>query len=330
MRFVRPLLFIVALLLMVELSFRVYLLGPVSLNPWKMNSFNEVHRSGMIQAASIPAVYFELKPGLDTWYKGVPFITNGQGLRDDEYPLVKEDGTFRVAVLGSSWTMGSGVKAQEIWHSIIEQQLNRDFAPQKFEFINFGVDQYGIGEIIATLDNKIAAYGPDLVIIAITQYTPTIAWPDPPVAYVEQPRRNPFLESYALRVLDLTLGLRLYNDSDERRANAWEPGQVQRQLEKAVGHITRFSDRYEVPVVLVKLAYSGPWQRNKSGYEQYLASASDKLIFFNTLQSVRSHGYKPKELRISNWDSHPNVLAHQLLAEAVLQGLQENRLLPAK
>jgi hypothetical protein len=330
MRFVRPLLFIVALLLMVELSFRVYLFGPVSLNPLKMNSFNQIHRSGMTQAASIPAVYFELKPDLDTWYKGTPFITNGQGLRDDEYPLVKEDGTFRVAVLGSSWTMGSGVEAQEIWHSVVEQQLNRDFAPQKFELINFGVDQYGIGEIIATLDNKIAAYGPDLVIIAITQFTPTIEWPDPPVPYVEQPRHNPFFESYTLRVIDLTLGLGLYSDSEETRKSVSNPGQLRQQLEVAVEHIERFSDHYDVPVMLVKLAYSGGWQNAGTAYEQYLASASDKLIFINTLESVRSHGYKPKELRISNWDSHPNVLAHQLLAEAVLQGLQENRLLPAK
>ena len=52
MKVLKPLLFCGMLLLMVELSFRVYLFGADSLNPWKMDSYNQIHTSGLVQPAS--------------------------------------------------------------------------------------------------------------------------------------------------------------------------------------------------------------------------------------------------------------------------------------
>jgi hypothetical protein len=334
MRIIKPVLFIAVLLLMVEISFRVYLFGINSINPMRMNSYTQIHDSGITQPASIPAVYYELRPEFDGWYKGTRFTTSSAGLRDREYPESKPADTFRVAVLGSSWTMGSGVKQEEVWHSVIETELNSRTKSLQYEFINFGVDQYGLGEIIATLENKVPAYQPDLVLIALTHYTPTVLWPDPPVSYIEHPRRNPFFNSYTLRVIDLRFSLGLFTNSDTRRESVIGESNFHHQMENYIERVETFSKTTKIPVVVTKLAYSHKWKRNiqpdavKEPATSILNLPDNDFVFIPVLDKVLSRGYKPINLRISNWDSHPNPLAHQLIADAVLEALIENDLIP--
>lgn len=327
MRIIKPLLFLALLMLMVEITFRIYMFGIGSLNPMRMNSYTQIHDSGITQRARIPAVYYELRPNYDGWFKGVRFSTNSEGLRDHEYSLRKPDDTFRVAVLGSSWTMGSGVQQEEIWHSVIESQLNIDNGATRYEFINFAVDQYGLGEIIATLEHKVPAYQPDLVIIAITHYTPTVLWLDSSAVYVEQPRRNPFFNFYTLRVIDMRLQLGLYSDSDTNRESFKGHTTVRQQLERAVERIETFSNQISIPVAVVKLAYMRGWAA-KSDTDMSVFDTDHEFVYFDIQDAIISHGYKGKQLRISTWDSHPNAIAHQLIAEEVLVGLRKNNLLP--
>ena len=329
MRIIKPLLFFALVLLMVEITFRVYLFGTDSLNPMRMNSYTQIHDSGLTQPARIPSIYYELRPNYDGWFKGSRFETNAEGLRDQNYTLDKPADTFRVAVLGSSWTMGSGVEQEEIWHSVLENTLNSDEGPLRYEFINFAVDQYGLGEIVATLENKVPAYQPDLVVIALTYYTPTVLWLDPSAKYVEQPRRNPFFNFYVLRVIDMRLNLGMFEDSDTRRESFVGHTTFRQQIERAVSHIETFSAETNIPAAVVKLAYTRGWGGNTAETDTSLISSlSNSIVYFNIEEAVISHGYKGKQLRISNWDSHPNPLAHQLIADAVLAGLKENSLLP--
>jgi hypothetical protein len=328
MKFIKPLLLIGAVLLMVELSFRVYLFGVNSLNPLRMNSYTQIHDSGLTQAATVPAVYFELRPDSNGWYKGERFTTNSAGLRDTEYPAVKPADTFRIAVLGSSWTMGSGVLLEDVWHSRLEQELNAASADQHFEVISFGVDQYGLGEIVATLEHKVPAYDPDLVIIAITHYTPTVLWPDPPIAYEQSTRRNPFFNYYTARVIDLRLNLGLFPNSDTRRASVAGSGEFRRQLNRALQNFSAYNTTTGTPVAIVRLAYTGGWKIKNEAVSSLFDTLDENLVYFDVLDQVRGQGYRPPQLRISNWDSHPNALAHQLIADATRNSLIANELLP--
>lgn len=328
MRIIKPLLFIAAMLLMVEISFRIYLFGTDSLNPMRMNSYTQIHDSGITTPAAIPAIYYELLPNFDGWYKGARFTTNAEGLRDKEYTKAKPADTFRVAVLGSSWTMGSGVAQEEIWHSVMESDLNERDKATHYEFINFAVDQYGLGEIVATLEQKVPEYAPDLILIAITYYTPTVLWREPQLPYVEQERRNPFFNFYTLRVLDMRLGLGMFSDSDTSRESVVGHTTTPQQLEQAKQRLNEYRAQTGIPVAVVKLAYTSGWQK-KSGENASVLGAPDKnFVFFNIEDEIVSQGYAGGQLRISNWDSHPNPLAHELIADAVMNGLVENNLLP--
>lgn len=327
MRFLAPVLFILALLLAVELSFRVYLYGPSALNPVKMNSFNQIHHSGLVRASAVPEIGYELLPDQDVWYKGTRFRTNSAGLRDREYSLEKPADTFRVVVVGSSWTMGSGVEIEDVWHSQLEERLNAEAGSTRVEIINFGVDQYGLGEIIATLEHKALAYDPDLVVFVVTQFTPTLLWPEEPEPYRAIDRRHPFFDIHALRVLDHRFEFGLFDHTEGMRAQARGEDAHRRQAGRAAERLIALARTMEPPMIIVRIAYMRGWKKGEKPGESVFATLPG-IDYADTTERVRSTGYPPSALRISVWDSHPNARAHGLIADAVYQVLSERGLLP--
>jgi lysophospholipase L1-like esterase len=327
LQIVRLFIFFLILLLMTELSFRIWLYGPASLSPAHMNSYTQIHDSGMIQAADIPEIVYELKPDLDTLYKGVTFRTNSAGQRDNEYHVTKPDHTYRIAVLGSSWTMGSGVQAEDIWHSQLETMLNGRANETSYELINFGVDQYSVGEIIASVEYKALNYDPDLIVVALTHFTPSILWQDPPPPYEGKATRYPFFDLHTLRVIDNALGAGWFRDENSRRPTTAGTDKFEGQMFKAYDRLAQISATSGVPIIIVKLAYVRGWGKNKNTASSGQASWERNLPYFDLTDKVRANNYTAPELRISVWDSHPNPLGHKLLAKAALEVLQEQGLL---
>jgi len=327
MRMLRPVLFLLAVLVMVELPFRIYLYGPAAINPLKMDSFNQIHHSGLVRSAEDPAQYFELLPNLDTWYKGTRFRTNSTGLRDAEYPLTRPDDTFRVAVIGSSWTMGSGVAIEDVWHSVMERRLNERANGRRIEFINFGVDQYGLGEILATLRNKALAYQPDLILMALTYYTPAVLWDDSQESYQVLPRRHPFFDSHALRVIDHRLGLGWFapDISQRERVSGGKPFQA--QLERFAAELESVSREADVPVVIAKFAIVRGWGMQDEPQQSAVLAANPAFTYIDLTDPVTNAGYERDELVVSVWDSHPNERAHELIADALADELLRREIL---
>ena len=46
-----------------------------------------------------------------------------QGLRDQEYDLQKTKNTFRVVVVGDSYTMPAGVSIEDAYHTLLEEEI---------------------------------------------------------------------------------------------------------------------------------------------------------------------------------------------------------------
>jgi len=327
MRVFKLIFFVALVLAAVELTFRVYLYGPAALDPRRMDSFNQIHHSGLVRRATNPEIYFELKPDLSDWYKGVRFTTNAAGLRDDSHALQPADDAFRIAVVGSSWTMGSGVELPDIWHQQLERQLSAD-AGRRVELINFGVDQYGFREIVATLEHKAMTYQPDMVIVAVTHYTPAVLWPAEAIPYVPSPQRHPFFDSHALRVVDLRLGLGWFPPADSTRPRVKEAAQADRQIRETARRLLAIEEQHGVPVVIAKLAYTRAWGRNNVASAGQGLAAYQALDYIDVTDAVVANGIAPEKLQISIWDTHPNAFAHGLIATALREELSTRGLLP--
>ncbi len=85
---------------------------------------------------------------------------NSQGLRDMEYSIEKPADSFRVAVLGDSFTWGFGVENEEIYTEVLERELG-----DGFEVINFGISGFGRGQQLLLLESEVLEYEPDAVVV---------------------------------------------------------------------------------------------------------------------------------------------------------------------
>ena len=81
-------------------------------------------------------------------------------MHDDPVNVTKSDGTFRIAVLGSSIEMGWGVKHQDTYINQLEEWLNMHSVrlglvpPRRFEVLNFGVAAYSPMQRLETLATR--------------------------------------------------------------------------------------------------------------------------------------------------------------------------------
>lgn len=130
-----------------------------------MNSFNKMGVSGLLKSSTHSEVIYELKPYVNTLFKLASFKTNSNGLRDKEYEIAKPVNTFRVAVIGDSYTMPAGVKVEESYHSLLEERLNKEQRELTYEFINFAVGGYNLRQYYGVIKYKTQEYDPDLIIV---------------------------------------------------------------------------------------------------------------------------------------------------------------------
>lgn len=117
---------------------------------------------------------YKMLPGYECEFRTSEFDIlikiNSNGFRDYEYHKDKGSTTFRILVLGDSFTFGIGVDMEETYPKLLEKMLNRHLGekgPQKYEVINAGADGYGTEQEYLYLENLGNQYRPDLVIIGL-------------------------------------------------------------------------------------------------------------------------------------------------------------------
>ena len=98
-----------------------------------------------------------------TWVK-----INADGFRDRHHERVKPSSTFRVAVVGDSFTEGSNVAFEDTFPTVVERELASCsmFKKQRVEVLNFGVSGYGTAQSYLLLRQHVLLYEPDLVVLA--------------------------------------------------------------------------------------------------------------------------------------------------------------------
>lgn len=80
---------------------------------------------------------------------------NNVGLRGEDIKTEKEEGTYRILMLGDSFTMGGGVRDEETFSFLLEELLNT--AGRRVEVLNAGVDSYSP---ILSYRQLVTQYGP--------------------------------------------------------------------------------------------------------------------------------------------------------------------------
>ena len=91
---------------------------------------------------------------------------NSLGYRNDEFPLEKPGGVFRIVALGGSSTYDVSIKDNDdTFTAQLEKLLKEDYGYQDVQVINAGVSGYNSWEILVNLEFRVLDLDPDLVII---------------------------------------------------------------------------------------------------------------------------------------------------------------------
>src|SRR4051812_14920762 len=114
-----------------------------------------------------------LRPGLSGWWTReghAPVEVNSAGLRDREHALAKPADTYRIAVLGDSYSEAFQLPAAQAYWALLPERLAAcGFAAgKKIEVLNFSVSGYGTGQELLTLQTRAIRYQPDLVLLQFT------------------------------------------------------------------------------------------------------------------------------------------------------------------
>lgn len=327
------LIFIIACFCVVEQSFRVYVTDlAIAFNPARFNSMVSIMYTDLVEPSPYPEVFFQLKPNLDAWFMGRRFRTNSAGLADREYAEKKSEDVFRIAIIGSSWEMGSGVEPHQNYPARLEQFLNERYPEQQLEVVNFAVEMYGLREMVGTLRHRVQLYQPDLVIASITSYTTYVRWEEPvPAADVLPAKRNPFFMSLVLLKLDSRLGLGLYQLERNERRRINEGGVLDTvaynaQIERAFDELSAMTKSNGVSLVVLMLGWGKltpelvqVWERKAAEFDVTLLRPYE--VIAGTPAIIRGR-------QVSRMDSHPNPRAHELIAERLLADIKDNSLIP--
>ena len=95
-------------------------------------------------------------------------VINSRGLRDREQSLEKPAGTFRIAILGDSFSEAFQVSQDKTFWAVLERELQAmpEYRDQTVEVINFGVSGFGTIQEWQMLEHYARDYSPDLVLLA--------------------------------------------------------------------------------------------------------------------------------------------------------------------
>ena len=263
----------------------------------------------------------ELVPDVEFQFKGESFRTNRWGMRDRDYDRSKTQSTYRIAVQGASYVMGQGVATHETFENIVEDRLNGELAGQgfqRFEVLNFAVGGYGVLQNLYVAERIIPEFTPDAVIY--------IVHPGEEVRLVQRLR----LALKQGAVLDSSHDY-LADVLEKTGAQAGLPStEFTRRLKPRGQELLRWAYEREVQAILSQGAVpvfvflplidsEFPEEELKKLTGLALEAGARVVVLEDVYGS-----YSLEQLRITEWDNHPNAMGHEMIGDKLYQVLRDN------
>ncbi len=124
-----------------------------------------------------PVLGWTLVPGLrwsstgTHWYArefSVPIQVNSEGFRDLDRERKKPEGVIRLALLGDSLVEAIQVPFHQTAGQVLETKLNIwAKGRERYEVLNFGISNHGIGQYLLMWEERASAYQPDFTFILV-------------------------------------------------------------------------------------------------------------------------------------------------------------------
>ncbi|MEP6732952.1 MAG: hypothetical protein ABJE10_20080 [bacterium] len=275
---------------------------------------------------------YDLAPSTQAMVMGKMVTTNRWGMRDHDFALDKPADTKRIALMGPSFTMGSGVADNETYGANLEPTLNAEAAPgQHFEVMNFGVAAYSLLHQVRMLDERVYRFHPDVVVLTDGRQ------PEGPVVrHVTNALANGTIKAYPeLEEIVARAGVKDYPG-----AGIPIPMSPFRKTAQALGVKARMPEREVVLRLTESVDELMDWGLKHAAQEARAHGAVpvfvDGMFPVDTaiadspmLKSARDAGFvviklsdifvgkQRNDLRIGSWDNHPNGKGMKVIADGL-------------
>lgn len=281
-------------------------------------------RIGAVQ--SHPFLQWRLKPGLELSFKGAPLITNSRGQRDQDYELEKPAATFRIALVGSSLSMGGGVAMEETFEAVFERMLNdraRRSDIQRYEVINFSVAGYRLTQHVYVIAEVVPDYEPDLILLVVNNLAVAKSWSKHLVELIAtgEDLRYPVFRELAAREQLTSL------DTRDALTDRLAPSQDEVNL-ACIRFIQSRAQQMDARLAVVLLAPAGSEDMMRRRFENLSLGAVELGIPVIDLLDSFEGFENPESLWLQPWDDHLNVLGHRLVAETLYRKARDSGILP--
>ncbi len=261
------------------------------------------------------------------------------------YPYTPEKpaGTFRIAVVGDSFTFAPFMQFTDTFSYKLQQMLKVSGSTRNVEVINYGVPAYSTSHEIDTTKQAIAE-GADLIILQITLNDPEIK-AHKPTGLTEhmQDRFGPLKLKGATKTLAKywkTLGFvltRLHNSQTHQayidyftglfmEEKTWKP------FTESMGRLVGLARESKTPIVAVVFPLFGIAMDDKYPFYPVHAKVNELMTSLNVPNLDVSNIYKGIPLEhlqvIPGVDRHPNEIAHRMAAEQIYLWLEGEKMIP--
>ena len=266
----------------------------------------------------------EFVPSTSIIFHGVKLSTNRWGMRDRDYQKIPSADTYRIALLGGSMVMGSGVADNETFECVLEKRLNSENDTNTYascEILNFGVGGYGPIRRLMALEKKALLFKPNAVFsVAHTRdYYHAISLlvrmsqrgVDIPYQHLREIVRKAGIDAKTSEV-EAVRRLRPFGDE----IVAWS---YRRTAEICRQHSL-------VPVwILLPSGVGVREDENSATLTRYAEEAG--FIVLNLMDIYENQD--AEKLRVAAWDWHPNSRGHTVIADRLYNELLKNEILLA-
>jgi lysophospholipase L1-like esterase len=316
-------------MLLVEVLFRIF---EIKYPDPKTGTWREA-----VQAESLPGVRYKFYPNSEfhVTYDGNPdgyfdennrlyYKLNNYGFRGDNYQMKKTPGTYRIMVLGDSFTLGDGVKLEDTFCLQLQKEL-RKINP-KVEVLNFGTSGWNTVDQISYFHQLGYKFDPDLVVIAyILNDAAHELWPI-------DAKREEFEEAFHRRIMPGSHFLTTWTRYQFSKRYIQEVVQSihthKREWRRSLRYLLRGKEitaqlgtDYLVVVIpyLYQLNDDYPFEPVHRFVEQFCME--NKISFLDLFESFKGHNYI--DLWAHPTDQHPNAKGHRIIAETLTKSISE-------
>ncbi len=256
-----------------------------------------------------------LKPNFSVREGNKTFTTNRWGMRSPECDTVKKENVYRIAFIGSSYEMGSGVSDEEVFARVFEKQMNDTLQKlgkqTRVEVINFSVGGYSWPQYVWLCEHGVFKFHPDRIFV---------------FSHSEEKQRvNGVIARLIQNGLDLEYEeLKLIKNKAGAK-QSMSRGSIQnllypydyQLLDFGYSRVQRAAQKQHVPATWVYVpALNRP---APPGEFNYLEQLAEKNRYTRISLAGAYAGYNEAALQLTAADHHPNAQGHVLLGKKLAE-----------